>query len=414
MSRRPPADRGADEREVDDRDVEVAATSGSGEADGVRDVPGPGQGAAGVVALAAALRQAGVAVGTGQLIACQRAVTIVGDALADRYWAARTTLVNDPADLPSFDRVFRRLAAASLDDQRLPAPPAPDEPAEATAASDRSSDGAPSAAGEEVAMAGLIASERERLRHRRFDQASDEELAAIDAILQRLPVAVPHRTSRRTRPGRRGELDLGRSLERALATDGELLDRAWRQRTTTPRRLVVLLDVSGSMAAYARASLRFAVAARRAADRDAAHRVEVFAFGTRLTRLSDHLAARDPDAAIATAAARVVDWDGGTRIGASLDELVRVWGRRGVLRGAVAVIVSDGLERGDPDQLGQAVARLRRQLHRLVWVNPLAGDARYQPTQRGMAAALPHVDRFLPGHDLASLESLSEVLAALR
>lgn len=263
-------------------------------------------------------------------------------------------------------------------------------------------------------MAGLIASERERLRHRRFDQASDEELAAIDAILQRLPVAVPHRTSRRTRPGRRGELDLGRSLERALATDGELVDRAWRQRTTTPRRLVVLLDVSGSMAAYARASLRFAVAARRAADRDAAHRVEVFAFGTRLTRLSDHLAARDPDAAIATAAARVVDWDGGTRIGASLDELVRVWGRRGVLRGAVAVIVSDGLERGDPDQLGQAVARLRRQLHRLVWVNPLAGDARYQPTQRGMAAALPHVDRFLPGHDLASLESLSEVLAALR
>ncbi|MFP4636745.1 MAG: vWA domain-containing protein, partial [Nitriliruptoraceae bacterium] len=329
-------------------------------------------------------------------------------------WAARTTLVNDPADLPTFDRVFRRLAAASLDDERLPVPPAQDEPAEATAASDRPGGAQPSPVGEELATAGLIASERERLRHRRFDRASDEELAAIDAILKRLPVAVPHRTSRRTRPGRRGQLDLGRSLERALTTDGELIERAWRQRTTTPRRLVVLLDVSGSMAPYARASLRFAVAARRAADRDAAHRVEVFAFGTRLTRLSDHLAARDPDAAIATAAARVVDWDGGTRIGASLDELVRVWGRRGVLRGAVAVIVSDGLERGDPAQLGHAVARLRRQLYRLVWVNPLAGDERYQPTQRGMAAALPYVDRFLPGHDLASLESLSEVLAALR
>jgi uncharacterized protein with von Willebrand factor type A (vWA) domain len=176
----------------------------------------------------------------------------------------------------------------------------------------------------------------------------------------------------------------------------------------------VLLDVSGSMAAHARALLRFAVAARRTADREAARRVEVFAFGTRLTHLSDALAARDPDAAIAAAAARVVDWDGGTRIGASVDELVRVWARRGVLRGAVVVICSDGLERGDPALLAAALARLRRHAHRVVWVNPLAGDARFEPSQRGMAAALPSIDELVPGHDLASLEQLSDTLAALR
>ena len=389
------------------KDAEVAPSGGGA-------TPGPAQGAAGVVALADALRAEGVAVGTGQLVSCQQAVAVVGDALAERYWAARITLVSDPEDLATFDRVFRRQAAASLEDPTLPAPPAGDEPPAATAVSDRGGGAASSGSDDDLAMAGWIASQRERLRHRRFDQASDEELEAIGRILAQLPVAVPHRRSRRTRPGRRGALDLGRSLERSLQTDGELLEHTWRQRTSTPRRLVVLLDVSGSMAAHARASLRFAVAARRSADRDAARRVEVFAFGTRLTRLSDDLAARDPDAAIAAAAARVVDWDGGTRIGACLDELVRVWGRRGVLRGAVCVICSDGLERGDPQQLRHAAVRLRRQLHRLVWVNPLAGDERFEPTQRGMAAALPAVDRFLPGHDLASLESLSEVLAALR
>lgn len=378
----------------------------------------PADGPEGVVALATALRRAGVGLGTGQVVTCQRAVTVLGahqpagpGDLADRYWAGRTTLITDPTDLPVYDRVFRQLAAAAMDDVRLPPPPRPRDPVEVDAASDR---GGGADAEAPVVVAGAVASDRERLRRRRFDRATDAEMAAIGAALQRLQVAVPQRTSRRTRPGRRGELDLGRTLERALATDGELLDRAWRRRRTRPRRLVVLLDVSGSMAAHARALLRFAIAARRTADREASRHVEVFAFGTRLTRLSDALAGRDPDAAIAAAAERVVDWDGGTRIGASIDELVRVWGRRGVLRGAVVVVCSDGLERGDPGFLGVAVARLRRHVHRIVWVNPLAGDPRYQPSQRGMAAALPHVDVFLPGHDLASLEELSDVLAALR
>lgn len=369
-----------------------------------------------VVVLADALRRAGLTIGTGQVAACQRAIDTLGHEQADRYWAGRLTLVSDPDDVPTYDRVFRWLVNAAMDGEEAAgaAAPHPDEPA-----LDRGVDTADpdhlDAMGEgEPLIAGAVASERERLRHRRFDRATDDELAAIGTLLQRLHVAVPHRTSRRTRPGRRGELDLPRTLERALATDGELMDRAWQQRRSRPRRLVVLLDVSGSMAAHARALLRFAVAARRTADREAARRVEVFAFGTRLTHLSDALAARDPDAAIAAAAARVVDWDGGTRIGACVDELVRVWARRGVLRGAVVVMCSDGLERGDPELLGSALARLRRHAHRLVWVNPLAGDARFEPSQRGMAAALPSIDELVPGHDLASLEELSRTLARLR
>jgi uncharacterized protein len=391
--------------------------------------PAPATGAEGAVALAEALRREGVRVGTGQVVTCRRAVAALsaGDTegadapstdtnpdLADRYWAGRTTLITEPGDLAIYDRVFRRLAAVAMDDERLPAPPSPAEPDEAApespAASDRDTGGGD---GDQL-VAGAVASERERLRRRRFDRASEEELAAIGELLVRLRVAAPRRRSRRTRPGRGGELDLGRTLERALATDGELFERTWRRRRWRPRPLVVVLDVSGSMAAHARGALRFAVAARRAAELDAAHRVEVFAFGTRLTRLSDALAARDPDAAIAAAADQVVDWDGGTRIGASLDELVRAWGPRGVLRGAVVVICSDGLERGDVTRLSETMARLRRQVHRLVWVNPLAGDERYQPSQRGMAAALPHVDAFLPGHDLAALEDLGRLLAALR
>jgi uncharacterized protein len=345
------------------------------------------------------------------VVACQRAVQALEPTVLDRYWAGRTTLVTDVRDLPTFDRVFRSLLAGDDTRDGLPPPPTPGSAA-LDAASDRPGDGA--GGPRDTARTGVVAAARERLRHRRFDRASPEELAAIGRMLHRLEVAVPHRRSRRTRPGRRGELDLPRTLDRALATDGELLHRAWRERRTTPRRLVVLLDVSGSMAGYARALLRFALAARRTADREASRRVEVFAFGTRLSRLSDALAVRDPDAAIAAAAAQVVDWDGGTRIGASIDTLVRTWGPRGVLRGAVVVVCSDGLERGDPAELATAVARLSRRTHRLVWVNPLAGDPRFEPSQRGMAAALPFVDVFLPGHDLASLEGLSDVLGALR
>jgi uncharacterized protein len=383
------------------------------------------------VRLADALRRAGVPVSTGQVIACQKGLATLppdvasdvapADATAsasnvasgatrgrseDRYWVGRTCLVSDPAHLEVFDAVYRALSEPSAE------PEGSGDAEEGGTDSATDAGPAPSSAGRdvEVARAGAVASDRERLRHRRFDAMDAAERAAIDRLLDRLEVAMPRRRSRRTSPGRRGDLDLPRTLDRSLQTDGELLDRAWRSPRTRPRRLVLVLDVSGSMAAHARALLRFAVAARRSADREVARRVEVFAFGTRLTRLSDALARRDPDAAIAAAASRVVDWDGGTRIGASIDELVRTWAPRGVLRGAVVVICSDGLERGDPAELSAAMGRLRRHAHRILWVNPLAGDERFVPTQRGMAAALPHVDILLPGDTIASLERLADAL----
>ena len=232
----------------------------------------------------------------------------------------------------------------------------------------------------------------------------------MQRLMARIPLSVPHRVTRRTEHAARGRHpDLRRSVRAAIQTDGELIHRAWRRRRRTPRPLVLVLDVSGSMTGYARALLQFAYAARRQPGR-----VEVFCFGTRLTRITKELAGRDPDRALASAAARVADWDGGTSIGASLATLNRVHGRQGLLRGAVVVVCSDGLERGDPDQLRAETARLHRFAHSLVWVNPLSASERYEPVQRGMRAALPHVDRLVSGHDLASLDELARVLAALR
>jgi uncharacterized protein len=393
-----------------------------------------------VVALATALRAAGVRVGTDQVVTHRRALAVVDRSdREDRYWAGRVTLVTDPRDLPRYDAVFAALETGDVEVVAYPstdepppvdAPPLPDPPTATSGDATPDTTTVTTGPGEvdpdtgrepdrddrtDSDTAGAVASVREQLRHRRFDRATDEELAAIAAELRRLEVAIPHRRSRRTTSGRRGTaIDLTRTLERATDTGGEIVDLDLLERRSVPRRLVVMLDVSGSMAGYARALLRFALVARRTAAGRPDRKVEVFAFGTRLTRLTDALDERDPDAALRAAAARVVDWDGGTRIAACLEELVGTQAPQGRLRGAVVVVCSDGLERGDPERLGVAVARLRRHVHRVVWVNPLAGDPRYTPTQRGMAAALPHLDVFLPGHDLASLEELSTTLADLR
>jgi uncharacterized protein len=190
----------------------------------------------------------------------------------------------------------------------------------------------------------------------------------------------------------------------SLSRGGELLERRWRAPTVRPRRLVLVLDVSGSMAPYARMLLQYvqaSVAARA--------RVEAFAFGTHLTRLTLELAGRDPDLALQRASQRVTDWSGGTRIGASLATLNREHGRR-IGRGAVIVVLSDGWDRGDPDELAAEMARLRRCAHRVLWLNPLAADPRYEPLTRGMQAALPHVDHLLPGNSIASLEALASLM----
>ena len=207
----------------------------------------------------------------------------------------------------------------------------------------------------------------------------------------------------RRRTGR--TFDPRRTLREAMRTGGVPIERAWREPKLVPRKLVYLVDVSGSMEPYARAMVMFLQAAVRAG-----RHVEAFTFGTRLTRLTPHLAGRDPDRALANAARAVPDWAGGTRIGENLKAFNDVWGRRGLTRGAIVVIASDGWERGDPTLLAEQMRRLHLAAHRVVWTNPLAGGEGYRPLVAGMQAALPYVDDFLPGHNLRALETLAEVL----
>jgi uncharacterized protein with von Willebrand factor type A (vWA) domain len=247
-------------------------------------------------------------------------------------------------------------------------------------------------------------------REKDFALYTDAERAAVRAIVARLARRGPRRRSRRTVAvrRRRGHApDLRRTVRASLRHAGEPLERHWRATTERPRPLVLVLDVSGSMAPYARVLLQYvqaAVAARR--------RVEAFAFGTRLTRVTLELRGKDPDAALERAAGAVVDWSGGTRIGDALATLNREHGRR-LGRGSAVVTLSDGWDRGDPAELAAEMARLRRAAHRVVWLNPLAADPRYEPLTRGMAAALPHTDRLLAGNSLASLEALAELLEEL-
>ena len=249
-------------------------------------------------------------------------------------------------------------------------------------------------------------SDDELLHEKDFADYTDAERAAARRLLARIAARAPQRLSRRSRPTRRRRdaHDLRATVRASLRHGGELMERRYREPGVRPRRVVLVCDVSGSMAPYARMLLQYlqaAVAART--------RVEAFVFGTRLTRVTRDLEGRDPDRALQRASERVTDWSGGTRIGAALAELNRVHGRR-IGRGAVVVILSDGWDRGDPDVLAAEMARLRRCAHRVVWLNPLAADPRYEPLTRGMQAALPHVDHLLPGNSIASLEALASLM----
>ncbi|MBV9000094.1 MAG: VWA domain-containing protein, partial [Solirubrobacterales bacterium] len=249
-------------------------------------------------------------------------------------------------------------------------------------------------------------SDVELLRHKDFAHYTDLEMAAARELIARLARRGPTRLSRRTRPSRRrGHTpDLRRMVRGSLRTAGEPIDRVWGAPSLRPRPMVLVLDVSGSMTPYARMLLQYlhaSVAARR--------RVEAFAFGTRLTRITHELGGRDHDRALERAAEAVTDFSGGTRIGSALATLNREHGRR-VGRGAVVVILSDGWDRGDPDDLALEMARLRRSAHRLVWLNPLAAHPEFAPLTRGMRAAIPHTDELLAGNSLASLEQLAAIL----
>jgi uncharacterized protein with von Willebrand factor type A (vWA) domain len=236
-----------------------------------------------------------------------------------------------------------------------------------------------------------------------------EEFERCRQLMAAIARTRPRRASRRRAPDPRGDrLDLRRLLRSSLRSGGDPVEQAWRARKVVPRKLVVLCDVSASMDAYSRALLLFLHSVVGSGPG-----VEAFGFGTRLTRLTPDLATRDPEAALARATASAVDWGSGTRIGESLAEFNAVYGRRALSRGAVVVIVSDGWERDDPALLEREMAKLARAAYAVVWVNPLKGNPEYQPLAGGMRCALPFVDRFLPGHNLRSLEELAAVLAGI-
>ena len=265
---------------------------------------------------------------------------------------------------------------------------------------------APSEVDADIAPAPAAWSEEELLHERDFALYTDAERATARRLLARVARRSPRRISRRTVPTRRRREvhDLRATIRLSLRHGGEFVERRYRAPALRPRRLVLVCDVSGSMAPYARMLLMYmqaSVAARA--------RVEAFVFGTRLTRVTRELAGRDPDRALQRAAEAVEDWSGGTRIGDAISTLNREHGRR-IGRGSVVVILSDGWDRGDPEVLAEEMARLRRCAHRVVWLNPLAADPRYEPLTRGMQAALPHVDHLIPGNSLASLEALAELM----
>jgi len=350
-------------------------------------------------------------VGTGRILTfCRAAAAVFPRTRAQLYWAGKSTLVSRPEDFDEYDRAFEEFFTRRDQDevlselfewlQKIETPDESDDSGPADVGDFETAGDS----GEEIVP--VLASSSELLRAKPFDQLSEGELAEVYRALQKLRLELPVRIARRRRPSHSGALDLRRTLRRSLRTHGEPFHREWRVRRRAPRPLVLILDVSGSMAAYSRVLLQFGYAVM-----GAGRRVEVFCFGTRLTRVTRPLRARDPDRALSEATKLTLDWAGGTRIGESLKTMLDRHGSGVSLRGAVAVLCSDGLERGDPDLLAAQMARLRRLVHKVVWVNPLAGDMRYEPLARGMAAALPHIDVFLPGHNLASLESLVGVLA---
>ena len=355
--------------------------------------------------LGAALRALGVRVGVGELLAAHRALAAVDAGSREQaYFALRATLCSARADHERFGLAFAAVFGAA---ER----PEAQDPLEALGTIARAAlprvavpEGPPEVTQLDAVPAAW--SEEEVLRTTDFAAYTDAERRAAMALLARVARRGPSRLSRRTRPARtRGHIpDLRATTRASLRHGGELLERRWRAPTLRPRRLVLILDVSGSMAPYARMLLQYVQASVTGRAR-----VEAFAFGTHLTRLTLDLAGRDPDRAFERAAERVTDWSGGTRIGASLATLNREHGRR-IGRGAFIVLLSDGWDRGDPDELAAELGRLRRTAHRLVWLNPLAADPRYEPLTRGMVAAMPHLDRLLPGNTIASLEQLADLM----
>lgn len=355
---------------------------------------------AGLVGFARSLRHAGLAVDTQRTAAFLTALDELdlGDP-RQVYWAGRLTLCSEPDDLVRYDAAFAAwfngvlTLAETGPAQRLPrmsriAGLTPAEPDSATEPDD-TTETLPAAA-----------SDVERLRRRDLGELTRAEREHLRSVLALLRPQPPSRPSLRRHPARRGALDPGRTLRAAIRAYGEPVGLCRKARSNVPRRVVLLIDVSGSMSPYSDALLRFAHAVSRRMP------AEVFTIGTRLTRVSRQLRQRDPELALRAATTAVPDWSGGTRLGESIKVFLDRWGQRGAARRAVVVVCSDGWERGDAALLGEQFARLRRLAYKVFWLNPHAGKTGYEPVQSGIVAALPHTDRLLAGHSLAALEEL--------
>lgn len=338
---------------------------------------------------------------------------------SDFFYAARTLLVHDREDLELFDEAFElfwRKPAESWDVEWqgltrrrrsnkpiVTPPPLKDEPPPG--------DESASTPRELMTVVEVTRtySAREILRHKDFAQMSAEESEAVQQMMSHLLWKVSERRTRRRRPGKGHEIDLRRTLRHSLRSEGEVFRWAYRVPKLKPRPLIVIADISGSMERYTRLLLHFIYGMKSALTQP----VEAFLFSTRLTRITRPLQIRDLDLALKNVGQLVHDWAGGTRIGESLKTFNFEWGRRVLGRGAVVLIISDGWDRGDVELLGHEMARLKRNCHRVIWLNPLLGAADYEPLTRGIQAALPNIDHFLPVHNLASLEDLATRLAEL-
>ncbi|HEX5495363.1 MAG TPA: VWA domain-containing protein [Mycobacteriales bacterium] len=362
-----------------------------------------------MVGLARALRAAGVAATPDRVQQAVRALAALDpDRRSDVYWAGRLTFCAGPADLARYDAVFD----AVFDGNAPVARPRQVAVTRAVPVAIAEGDRRPGGEGgqEHSTTLRAAASSVEVLRHRDVARLSAAEREALNRALVALGMPGESRRSRRWRPARHGAVDAGRTVRALLHSGGEparLHHRAHRRR---PRRVVLLVDVSGSMSAYADALLRFS----HAASRRQAASTEVFTVGTRLTRVTRAMSTSDPEAAMTAVAESVPDWSGGTRLGVLLRDFLDQWGQRGMARGAVVVVLSDGWEREDPALLGGQMARLSRLAHRIVWANPRKGRPGYAPLAAGMAAALPYVDDFVEGHSLDSLRRLAEVVAGMQ
>jgi len=361
------------------------------------------------VAFARILRGAGLDVPLDSVIIFVNALGQLG--LEDRndvYWAAHATLIRRHEDTPIFDRAFavfwdQRIAIDATISQR--------ELVSMTLLIDDENASADDNAGEQVDDENTITlrfSSVETLRDKDFAEYNPAELREAEQFMSSLRLAGPPKKSLRLiKTNRHGARhDIRRTMRASLQHDGEPIERYWREPSTRLRRLVVLLDISGSMEPYARALLRFmhaAVVGRQ--------RVEAFTFGTRLTRITKELTSRDPDKALSQTSAQVSDWSGGTRLGECLRTFNDKWGVGGMARGSIFVVLSDGWDRGDPEVLAEQMQRLNRVAYRVIWVNPLKVSPGYAPLARGMAAALPYIDDFVEGHSLEALQHLTEVIS---